>query len=166
MEMHTVCQKCHSVIPLGSKFCPNCGVAMPVQVAQEQAPIILEVTSTEFTDFPPGLHEVTLDSISLEHTAEGRSYLRWVFKRNDGSKMLAFSSTKFNPRSKAWKWYIALARTQPPSSGKVTLNTLIGRRCKIYVTTVVDQATGQTRHKIVDVQPILEANDLAIKRGE
>jgi hypothetical protein len=124
--------------------------------------ILLPVEESKFEEFPEGIHDVVVADIELDEYETGqtdsegkplvRQYVRFVFRRPDGTEMSGFANAKISTRSKLYQWITKITGQAPMVGRHYDLKTLVGKKCRVYVKRVVDE-NGSMYNRIDDVLP-------------
>jgi len=112
--------------------------------------------SREFTEIDDGMYEAELVSVSTTDIPEWGERWRWSFRvvleEDEIVEVNGLTTTKFSTRSKAYRWFSALANREPGVGEEVDLEELVGKKALIEVKNV---QRGEFKiSNVADVKPL------------
>jgi hypothetical protein len=100
-----------------------------------EAPIMTDWSLTIPDPIPPGLHDAEIVSVELRVAeADGREWLAWTFRLDDGRELGGGSSFTVSPRSKTYGWVSAIVGRARMGGGEtIRAADLIGARVTLSI---------------------------------
>lgn len=102
-----------------------------------------------------GVYNATFQYMEEVDGNFGKPMLKWVFDVQIGDKtheMTAYSSTRFNPKTKAWGWYENISGKKLKPNDNISDAAIVQNKCQLVIKNTIG-SKGDNFLKIAEILP-------------